>query len=64
MNKLLLIAQPFTPFTSSWGVQCEAMPCNEGYFVPDGWQEELTARNIEFTEVSENEITFPINEQP
>ena len=62
MNKLLLLQTNFTPFISAWGVQCEATPCNEGFIVPDGWQEELTARGIAFTEVNENEITFPTND--
>lgn len=58
MTKLLLLTKPFEPFISYWGVQCNVSPCNEGYFTPDGWQEELTNRGIEFTEVDESEITF------
>jgi hypothetical protein len=59
MSKLLLLSNNITPFTASWGAKCATVPCNEGYILPDGWQEELTEHGVTYTEVDSEEITFP-----
>jgi hypothetical protein len=66
MSKVL-ITPTFAPFTASWGVVCEPTPCiyngSPAYFVPDGWQEELTEHGVTYTEVDSEEITFPEPEE-
>jgi|DEB0MinimDraft_4_1074332.scaffolds.fasta_scaffold02009_13 hypothetical protein len=47
MGELLLV-EDFEPFTSDWGVVCEPCICDQGLFVPVGWEEELEKRNINY----------------
>lgn len=65
MSKLLITSN-FEPFKGevNKGIICMPMPCvlnNEAaFYVPNGWQEDLTNNNISFTEVDESEIILPI----
>lgn len=59
MSKLLLLSNNITTVTASWGAKCAPVPCNEGYILPDGWQEELTAHGVTYTEVDGADVTFP-----
>jgi len=40
----------FEPFMVD-GTRCVPIAYEDAYFVPDGWQEHLTDRGIEFTEL-------------
>ena len=46
MNGLLV--DNFEPFLSSWNVWCTPTICQQGFFVPVGWEDELTSKNINF----------------
>lgn len=60
---ILLKVQKFNTFTVSESVKCKAIPCKvngeDAFFVPDGWQDELTSREIPFEEVDETTIELP-----
>ena len=43
-----LLVDNFEPFLSLWNVWCTPIKCDQGYFVPVGWQEELEKNNIAF----------------
>ena len=43
-----LLVENFEPFLGSWKVWCSPTECEQGYFVPLGWEDELTKRNITF----------------
>lgn len=43
-----LLTTNFEPFKSNWGVWCQPQECEQGYFVPIGWEEELDLRNIQY----------------
>ena len=43
-----LLVENFEPFLGSWNVWCKPTECEQGYFVPLGWEDELTERNITF----------------
>jgi hypothetical protein len=51
MNKMLYIEQDFEPFTAEWGAVVSKIPYNDGFICPLGWEEELSKRGIEFTEI-------------
>ena len=55
MYKMLFITTVIDKFKSSWGVFVSLTPHQEGYIIPLGWEEELTARGIEFTEIEIDE---------
>lgn len=55
MSKLLFV-DDFEPFKGKWGVICTPQVCEQGLFVPDGWQEELNLRGITYTE--RTDLTF------
>lgn len=46
----VLIVKKFKPFTANWGAICVPQICKDGFFVPDGWQSELTKKGIKYTE--------------
>lgn len=43
-----LLVSNFEPFISEWDVRCTPCECEQGYFVPLGWESELNNRNIAF----------------
>ena len=43
-----LLVENFEPFLASWNVWCKPTECEQGYFIPLGWEDELTERNIIF----------------
>ena len=49
ISKILKV-EPFEPFIVD-GSRCVPVAYEDGYFVPDGWQEHLTERGIEFIEL-------------
>lgn len=64
---IVLITNNFEPFiVEETGTSCSPMPCvyNEAdiYFVPDGWQDELTNRDINFVPAPTTEISFKQSE--
>lgn len=60
---VLLKVEKFTTFTIESGVKCKAIACKingeDSFFVPDGWQEELSARSIPFEAVEESKVELP-----
>jgi len=46
----ILKVEPFEPFMVV-GTRCVPVAYEDGHFVPDGWQDELTERGIEFIEL-------------
>lgn len=60
---ILLKVEKFASFTIGTGVICKAIPCkidgNDAFFVPDGWQAELSYRSIPFMEVDETIVDLP-----
>lgn len=64
MSKILFIKTfDWTPELSSWGALDKPSPYEdeerEGWFLPDGWQEHLTKRGIEFEEIEINGTEQP-----
>lgn len=55
MEKAIFLTNTFEPFTSSWGALCVPLQHGNGYILPLGWEQELSQRGIEFTEI---EITI------
>jgi len=54
MSKILKV-ELFEPFMVG-GTRCVPVAYEDGFFVPDGWQEELTEREIDYIELElENE---------
>jgi hypothetical protein len=49
MSKILKV-EPFEPFMVN-GTRCVPVAYEDGFFVPDGWQEELTERGIDYIEL-------------
>ena len=48
---MLFIQNDFETFTAQWGSMVSKVPYNDGFICPLGWEEELTKRGIEFTEI-------------
>jgi hypothetical protein len=51
MYKMLFITVNPEPWISAWGVWFSCQPHKDGFICPLGWEEELTKRGIEFTEI-------------
>jgi len=49
--KMLFITVNPKPWLSAWGVWFACQPYEDGFIIPLGWEEELTKRGIEFTEI-------------
>ena len=45
---MICIKDYFKPFVSSWGALCVPEKYGDDYLLPMGWEQELTARGIEF----------------
>lgn len=45
---MILKTAHFEPFMGSWKVICQPTLIGEFYYVPLGWEEELSERNINF----------------
>ena len=43
-----LLVENFEPFLASWNVWCKPTECEQGFFVPLGWEEELTSKGISY----------------
>lgn len=54
---ILLLVENFAPFKSTNGITCAPVQCDQGYFVPDGWQAELRLRDIVYIERDDLTIT-------
>ena len=50
-EKMLFIENDFELFTAEWGSVVSKIPYENGFICPLGWEEELTKRGIEFTEI-------------
>jgi hypothetical protein len=52
MYNELLKVENFSQFTSSWGAKCKPCKIGDFYYLPLGWEEELTKRGKTFTVVN------------
>ena len=44
-----LLVENFKPFLSKWQTWCRPTKCEQGYFVPIGWEKELDKKKITYT---------------
>lgn len=51
MFKMLFLKVEVEPFKASWGAWFTSQPYKDGFICPLGWEQELTQRGIEFTEI-------------
>lgn len=53
----VLIVSNFQPFLSGWGVWCKPVESNGVFYVPLGWEDELTKNGVAFEigEIVEND---------
>jgi hypothetical protein len=58
METVIILKQNIEPFKSEWGSWCIPQPFEDKFYLPLGWEEELTKRNIEFS-IEEIELTYP-----
>jgi len=58
METVIILETNIEPFKSEWGSWCIPQPFEGKFYLPLGWEEELTKRNIEFS-IEEIELTYP-----
>jgi hypothetical protein len=49
METVIILETNIEPFKSQWGSWAIPQPFEDKFYLPLGWEEELTNRNIEFT---------------
>ena len=59
MYKLLFISDEFEPFKATWGAWAGLHPHQDGWVLPLGWEDELTARGIYFEVIEVPEPESP-----
>ena len=48
-KKVIFLNEQIKEFKSKWNVICKPTPYDNGFYVPLGWEDELTKKGIEFT---------------